>query len=250
MLRVTYQDHCRACHPLDYEPSLPGLAMDHPLQPGEVSAALRRVYAAEYLKQNPAVLEERLPPRPMPGPAVPPRGGEARAAIERKVAAAEKILFGAKKCGECHAYEDAEREPVAALDHFDAEHPVKITPTSVPAVWWRSAAFSHSAHRALDCRGCHERAYPDAPNPSHQSKDVLLPALKDCVQCHAPRGRSASSGSTHARGGAGFDCTECHRYHNGDAALLGLAAPLSAPETRLTIEQFLRGGAPAKPVDH
>ena len=44
----------------------------------------------------------------MPGQAESPALVEARAAIERKVAAAEKILFGAKKCAECHQYEDAE----------------------------------------------------------------------------------------------------------------------------------------------
>ena len=51
---------------------------------------------------------------------------------------AEKILFGAKKCAECHQYEDAVGKPVAVLDRWDPANPVRTTSTNVPVVWWTS----------------------------------------------------------------------------------------------------------------
>jgi hypothetical protein len=215
----------------------------HGLQPVEADAALRRAFTAEYLEQNPALLDRPIAPRPMPGKVEPSEIVKAREVIAQGVKDAEKILFGAKKCGECHHYETDGHEPVASLARWDPAHAVRINPPNVPAVWWRSAAFDHSAHRGISCRGCHERAYADGPRASHESKDVLLPSIKVCVECHAPR-RNGSDASL-VSGGAGFDCTECHRYHDGDAALPGLVATPAAAEARLPIRQFLLGTRPA-----
>ena len=60
---------------------------------------------------------------------------KARAAVRRKVEAAEKRLFGAKKCGECHRYETASDppQPVAVLERWDSAAPVgvAISPTTL-----------------------------------------------------------------------------------------------------------------------
>jgi hypothetical protein len=244
MLPVTYQNHCRACHPLTFDQADPTLVMEHRLQPAQVHASLVQTYGADYLKKNPALLKEWIPPQPIPGRTESPALIEARAEIEGKVMVAEKVLFGAKKCAECHQYEDQAGKRVATLEHCDPAAPVRVTPTQVPVVWWRSAKFPHSAHRGVDCRGCHERAYPDSRSapPSHESKDILVPGMKECLQCHAPR--ATASGARPPVGGAGFDCTECHRYHNGDAVVMGLTPTDPAPAARLTIEQFLHGLPP------
>ena len=57
--------------------------------------------------------------------------------------------------------------------------------------------FSHRAHRAVDCSGCHSAA-----RSSENTADVLIPAMKDCLKCHG------SSGTHLDR------CSECHLYHN------------------------------------
>jgi hypothetical protein len=246
MLPVTYENQCRACHPLDFDPAAPDRTMAHPLQPAEVHESLWETYAAEYLGQNPGLLDRRIAPRPLPGQAEPTGQVEARHAIERKVGNAETVLFGAKKCGECHQYETGEHEPVASLGRWDPEHEVRVAPTNVPAVWWRSAAFQHSAHRGVSCKSCHERAYPDHSSPSRQSRDVLLPGINDCLECHGPR--RTGGGEKAVSGGAGFNCTECHRYHNADATLSGLNNPDLAPEARSTIEQFLLGTSTTAPA--
>jgi predicted CXXCH cytochrome family protein len=246
MLPVNYQTHCRACHPLGFDPSADSLVMEHPLQTDAVDATLWQTYTMEYLRQNPALLDQRISPRPVPGRSEPPALVEARAAIDRKVAGAERILF--TKCNECHYFQDGAGKECTPPVRWDPTRPVRSMATNIPLVWWRSAAFTHTAHRGVSCRSCHERAYPDSkdasgtPNPSHQSKDVLLPSKSECLQCHAPR--SGGTGASLARGGAAFDCTECHRYHDGDAAILGRTPLPDAPSTALTIEQFLLGTSP------
>jgi hypothetical protein len=239
MLPISYARHCRGCHPLDYDQATPKLVMDHPLQPSEVHDRLWQTYARRYLEANPALLDQPVPPRPMPGRPESPALVEARQALERKVGDAEKILFGAKRCGECHQYETPAHEPVAALVRHDPGREVVVDSTNVQTVWWQSAKFDHSAHEGVSCRACHARAYPEGENPSRVSKDVLLPSIKECLECHSPRRAGATAGAF--VGGAGSSCTECHRYHNGDATLIGIPSPPVAAETRATIEQFLLG---------
>jgi hypothetical protein len=241
MLPMTYENQCRACHLLEYPSGTPGSLLAHGLQPSEVHSSLWQTFSAEFLNENPALLDQPIPPRPMPGKVEPSEIPKARQVIAGRVEKAENILFGEKKCAECHHYEDGNKNPVPVLKRWDPAHEVRITPPNIQAVWWRSAAFEHSAHRGVSCRGCHEAAYPDSPLASHRSKDVLLPSKEVCLQCHAPR-RNGSDAKT-VSGGAGFDCTECHRYHNGDAALQGLIASPGA-ESRSPIGQFLLG-APA-----
>jgi hypothetical protein len=213
--------------------------MPHALQPAEVHARLWQSYAAEFLKEEPGLLDQRIEPVPMPGHPESPRLVEARQAIERKVGNAEKKLFGDKRCGECHQYVTSDEKQVAALDHFDPDQDVKVAKPNVPVIWWRSARFDHSAHRGLSCRACHERAYPDSPKASNLSKDVLLPGKAECLECHSPRGQGW--GKSAVSGGADFRCTECHLYHNGDAVVLGLSSPEGRFEGHATIEKFLLG---------
>jgi hypothetical protein len=239
MLPIRFENQCRACHPLNYDPAAPSREMAHSLQPAAVHASLADAYAADFVARNPSLLDQRIGPIALPGKAEPADTVEARQAIGRKVSNAEKILFSAKKCAECHSYETPGHDPVAALDHWDPEKDVRTAPTNVPSIWFRGAAFDHSAHRAIDCRGCHPRAYPDDPRASHRSKDVLIPGINKCLECHSPRRQGADS--ARMTGGAGSDCTECHRYHNRDAALTGIAAAPDNVEARSTIREFLLG---------
>ena len=119
-----------------------------------------------------------------------------------------------------------------------------FVPTQVPQVWFQHATFDHRAHRALDCRQCHPEAYPDAPQPSRESKDVLIPQRDVCIECHSP----PSGSGTAATGGARFDCVECHRYHNGSSPLAGSGAKAGNPARTLSEEEFQIGRPhPARP---
>ncbi|HKI35948.1 MAG TPA: cytochrome c3 family protein [Gemmataceae bacterium] len=233
LLPIVYERHCQACHPLTFEPGPPALQVPHRLQPAEVGRFLDHTYTEQYLRGDPKLLDRPLPVRPnqlpLPGQFPGPQAVMAREKIQAQVVAAERVLYaGATACGKCHHYEPADG-PVRQR---------RIVPPQVPAVWFRHAVFSHTAHRALDCRACHANASPEAlgggPNrdASTRAADVLVPGISNCLQCHAP-------GSVTWRG-ARNDCVLCHRYHDGDAPLAGAGALARDPPRRqlLDVEGF------------
>jgi hypothetical protein len=235
MLPITYENQCRGCHPLTFEPRGSGdVAVPHGLQLAQVREFLERHYTAEYLKENVKLFEQFVPVRPLPGKLPGEQTEKALKFIQDKVDKAERFLTSCKTtCAECH-YDDKDKDRVPLE---------RIAPTRVPDVWFKDAVFNHAAHRAVDCRACHARAYPDSkdekgtPNASWKQADVLLPGIETCLKCHAP----PSTSGKEVRGGARFDCTECHRYHNGDQPLQGIGAKARGARQPGSIEDFLSG---------
>jgi hypothetical protein len=243
MVPITYENQCKACHPLTFDPSAPNLAVPHRLQPDEVNKFLWGAYASEFIKKRPELAKSAGAPfPPLPGQDLSEADKKAREEIKNKVVAAEqflyrdsleaaqKLVFGHKKtCGECHHYQVSGPGAV----------PKQIEPPQVPDVWFRHAGFNHATHRAVNCRECHARAYADDQNPSTVSNDVLIPNLANCVQCHSPRREVGGA----LVGGARTDCVECHRYHHGskEGSVQGVGATARAPRGRLDLRQFLSG---------
>jgi hypothetical protein len=213
--------------------------MQHRLQPAEVHESLWNTYSARYLSRHPALFGRRIPAGAFPGRTEAAEIEEARAAIDSDVRKAERILFGPKKCGECHEYETAGRAAIPALERWDPARAVQTRATDVPEAWLTSAVFDHSAHRAVHCRECHDRAYLDNSRVSRQSSDVLLPSIDICLKCHSPR-RPGSAGIDQL-GGASFECTECHRYHNGDQPRQGWGASARDAKGKASVRDFLSG---------
>ncbi len=235
MLPIDYENHCRACHALTFEPRSPELTIPHRLQPRQVHDFLWGAYAEEELGKKDRDLPKPLR-RPMPGTNVREEEKGIRKELGTKLAgkmeaflyldkledADKKVFLGKQTCGECHVYERSGSQVV----------PDRIVPTQVPEVWFKHAVFSHAPHRALDCLACHAQAKTSAV-----SADVLLPGIDTCFQCH--RSQRIADGKT--RGGARFDCTECHRYHHGDNPLEGIGAAKRGVNVKRSIEGFLRG---------
>ncbi len=225
MLPITYENQCQACHPLYKTPGV----VHHRETPQEIRADLQRAFAEEYLEGDPELLERFVPPEPLPNARLAADETVAQA-IHSKIDVAEKEL-SQEYCGKCHA---------GTMYSWSASlgpglQPV--LPPQVPQVWLRHAKFAHRAHRAVDCRQCHPGAYADAPHPSRESKDVLIPQRDVCLQCHSPASQSGSASA----GGARFDCVECHRYHNGAAPLAGSGAEAESPVRKLNREEFEAG---------
>ena len=105
-----------------------------------------------------------------------------------------------------------------------------VSPTKVPSVWLPHAKFNHTAHRAVTCVDCHAQA-----TNSTTHTDVMIPGIDNCVKCHAPP--TPFLGTPKAR----HNCTECHRYHNGEHALQGIGAAGRNPAATRSIEGFLSG---------
>lgn len=252
MLPIVYEMHCKACHPLNFDDKDPTAVAPHRYQVAETKKVVERYYADEYLRKNPELLNATVTV-PLPGKSLTPAQQKAKAYIDGKVERGMKTLFlGKKTCGECHYAEGKTDEP--QLSEIPAK--LQVGPTaetlkagwfqhrsSIPDVWYLHAKFDHVSHRAVDCRQCHENAYATlsdgAVNPkgSKTNKDVLLPGVENCRECHSP----AKSEGALSLGGVRHDCTECHRYHHGDRPLQGLGAHALDPKQPTDIKKFLRG---------
>jgi len=244
MLPVTYENDCRSCHPLQFDRNLPDRHIRHGLSPREVLDELRQVYAVEAVKQDPALLRRTVGPPPYPGQAAP-KDQQVEQAIADKVLTAAKLLFGSavdeavrrreqlplgrRGCVECHNLKPSARPLIRAEDVSSLEIESVVT----NSLWFESARFDHTAHRALECAACHAGTSTSNENPDPS----LLPKIGQCVECHAP----PASAAGRARGGARVSCTECHRYHNGDHPARGVGASTRRGVVRMSVDQFLRG---------
>ena len=262
-LPMTFEVQCRACHSLSFDPRTPELEVPHGVQPDQVVAFVKRAVAAQVLSDDPKLLDVFVPAARIPGKA--PALATATNRRDEALGKALTYLFpaqldpastggktsNANNCLECHHYGPERSEG----------YPTRVEATKVPEIWFTHASFDHSSHRGVDCRECHAGSYAlerDGktinPTASKTSADVLLPAIDNCVQCHAPAqsqgigGWFAQAGSSSGGGGggAGFACTECHKYHNGDRPLQGYAAKAQDASIERSIAEFLRGTAAAK----
>ncbi|HEU4371232.1 MAG TPA: hypothetical protein VFV05_23675 [Methylomirabilota bacterium] len=265
MQELSYEKHCAACHPLDFDGRFPDSVVPHTtpvivraflrgtlteafercqsIPAGAAGKAIRdRCVELELAKAPPQAAGEGDRPRalrrggaaePEPPPPDEPRGGRLRGraaeaepapepapdtprggrlrgrAAEEEAPAAdaprgrrgredaaaptprgwaatqfasiEPGLFK-QRCGYCHT--------------LTREEPAQVVPPAIPARWLPHSRFDHGAHRPVACTGCH------AAGASTETKDVLLPKVETCRECHQ------------ARGGARTGCVECHRYHD------------------------------------
>jgi hypothetical protein len=260
LVPISFENHCQACHKLTVgvpETGQQPIEVPHRLQPSELRKFLGRAFAAEVLDADPSLLDR---PAGGPEPADPeatdraetmtidsllgllseetarlpgsrPQASTLGDELREKLRNAEGTLYlGTQTCTECHSYEEPRsREP----------SDWKVRPTNVPEIWFSHARFSHSAHRAVNCDQCHGGA-----GSSTTSDDVLMPPISDCRSCHAPE--EVHRGAL-VRGGARFDCVECHRYHHGDSPLQGIGALARQVDEgqRRAVDEFLRGSAAA-----
>ena len=234
-LPIRYENHCRACHPLTFDPALVAAAyrpnsadlLPHRLHPEQIAALLRNHFALQVIQSDPRIWDA---PARRPTPDHPPdleqRTG--RQLISEKVALATAHVE--HQCAKCHEFATTPPSAGAAAEPTPLAVP-EVVPANLPQVWYAHAEFNHAAaHQAIDCLECHARASAKNPSASDSSRDVLIPGRDTCLRCHS-RPRQTDSGTA---GGARIDCAECHRYHNGDHPLEGLGAEArgaAAPRT-------------------
>jgi len=225
MLPVVYENQCRACHPLTIEPCADDAAkpcdtVPHRLTPAKLAEEVEKYWQDRYFKDHPT-LQRRL--LPLPGSSQDVEYQDASDWVREQSRQSATHLN--RVCGKCHQFTDeAAREqprqrPASADELIDAIIP-RVAPVEIPRKLLAHARFDHAAHRAVDCAACHQDAYPakssgDKLSDSEPNESSLMIANRDkCRECHSPRQEDAAS----SRGGARFDCAECHRYHNPAAA--------------------------------
>jgi hypothetical protein len=259
MLPIVYENQCKGCHPLSLnKPSKdePALTITHGLQTAQVHDALNGIFMERFVRgKSPELLEMLKRPFSLrPGQAPPKDEATTKVAEEmtKWVQDREKILFvGNQTCGECHNYRDKKGAQLkndtllSTLMKGDSAPEFDIMPPGIPTIWNKFARFNHTSHRAVDCRECHEGAYADKAQTTVDGldKEILVPGIANCVQCHAPIGKNSTGQRV---GGVRFECGECHKYHNGDAPLQGPGAIILAPKQPMKLSEFLSGTGPEK----
>ena len=230
MLPITYENQCRHCHMLDFTAGEP--APPHGLEPADLRRFLEGAFARKFLQGDSKVLEETAVTRRMPGRSVEEGKQTARQDINDQIAQAEMVLYQ-DRCAKCHSFSEERLD--AAETAFDA--PKSVLPTAVPNIWLKHSKFNHGTHRAVSCDACHGLESEGKFGPvatSEFNTDVLFTKVDVCQKCHA----RPSGGST-PTGGARHDCTECHRYHNGDNPLHGIGAFARAGTTDRSVADFI-----------
>ena len=130
LLPIVYENHCAACHSLQFDSKLPEARARHGITAQEVFAELKQFYMAEAAHSDPDLLRQSVPPRPMPGQTQPRANQLMQQAVDDKVLAAAKLLFGAaldenvrrqaklpagrRGCVECHTLK-AGAGPIVSL---------------------------------------------------------------------------------------------------------------------------------------
>ena len=247
MAPIAYQRDCAACHGLDVPAPGGTIKIRHGVQPDLLHDELTARLTSLLLAEDPGVLDDRTPRRL---PVQRARVESARRAVETRVAAVERHLFGPGKqtCTECHYYTTRDRAPRADGAPLDVAS-IRVEPARIPAKWFQHADFDHAAHQAVECRSCHAPAH-DSGKPAGGSEggsrtlrngkatwtsheDILIAGIASCVECHAPPSRARGRPT----GGAGVDCVECHTYHFGEPSGAGRASGGPARD----ILHFLRG---------
>jgi predicted CXXCH cytochrome family protein len=273
---IRYELHCAACHPLQVAaqpqelkalPRRPAavaqtIPVRHGQQVKELRDSLESAYVRVLLGEKEPALRESLDSGPIPGRRIATQ--KAQAEIDRRVATALRDLFGTGKrtCTECHYYVSQKRAGRLEGSEGTGVGSLVIADPGLRGIWFEHARFDHAAHRAIDCRPCHESAYPDAPGASGRPTkkpdgrwllpndqptwtshtDVLIPGKDVCAACHAPPGTVTMD---IRGGGAGTSCTECHTYHNGDRPHEGRGANARAASSSRDIADFLQGRSDA-----
>jgi hypothetical protein len=217
MQPIVFENQCRACHPLTINPgqdSKSGVnpaadVVAHRLQPAQLATEVRRYWGDRYLHEHPTQLERDLP---LPSHPRELENRDAREWIRDNAIGSLNHLRTV--CSECHELSGVAAEKLSLGGEPAVLLPPPVLPVQVPQIWLEHAKFDHSAHRSVNCRDCHAGAYPsDAGVQAGPSTAApMIPGRGTCIRCHGPR----EEASEPPRGGARFDCVECHRFHNRD----------------------------------
>lgn len=194
MQPIRMTQHCIQCHTLQFDPATPDRTLPHG-NPIQVTQTLREYYSRVYLDRAIEKPVKRILRRPGQSSRILSRETQKRALVwaDQQALKVANELFKKRGCVDCHkiTIQSQKKE----FDRWQVE-PIRIT-----RQWLPLAQFDHSSHRTQDCRDCHKA------EDSDHAKDILMPALADCKECHS-QPKLAS------------DCIDCHKFHLPDTGLL------------------------------
>ncbi|QEL16951.1 cytochrome c3 family protein [Limnoglobus roseus] len=236
-LPINYEAHCQTCHPLkspaltsDAGQEFPAFDLPHRKQPKEMKEVLRARYSGyllsekgklDLLNKN-AGDEETLKVGQQLEQAVNKSLGKLFASVNPNA----KNAISGGTCTECH---------MTAGNDPNVEKVTVVSP-AIPTVWFEHSKFNHISHRSYSCIDCHPNTAP-APQGkatfdaakiyTGDDQKINILGVESCRVCHTPNTTRDVHGV--GMGGVRSNCTDCHRYHNGDNPFQGRGAELRDP---------------------
>jgi hypothetical protein len=192
MQPIVYEKNCQECHAreLEFDERFPKQPVPHD-EPEKVHTFLVNTFT-QYLLENIEQCDARVirPIRQRPGqPLTQEEARSLKECVSEELQRGESWLFNVegKACQKCHMLSSA---PARALP--------TIEPPAIPQRWLPHSAFNHQVHTraGYECTDCHKSV-----DASRQTRDVLLPGVATCQECHT------------AAKGASTACVTCHLYH-------------------------------------
>jgi len=206
MKPVKFETMCQDCHRLTFDITEPEREVPH-ARIEQIIYTLDEFYARRALEGE---VKDTAAPEPL---RIRRRPGQDLAPAQRQQAllwAREKSrtvaesLFTGKACTVCHAVTPGQT----------AEAPWMVAPVRVAGVWFPKAHFTHAKHTTMACGECH------AASTSNTSRDLLIPGIDNCRQCHA----GEQGGHNRLESG----CVSCHGFHESQHLLQAGMKPAQA----------------------
>ncbi len=192
MLPIDMENHCQACHMLDFEKNSPKLAHR---RPDEVEATIRGYYSALAIRGGvkdpgaPAAVRRRAGT-----PLAVTATKDVLAWVNKRTSKGVAFTFSKARCGFCH---EVRKDGAGAAGGTPGGTKWRIK-ARVADRWLVKGNFDHASHTAVTCTDCHKATASDS------SGDVLLPPLATCRECHGGETATNQVPST---------CIMCHDFH-------------------------------------
>jgi hypothetical protein len=215
MQPVNYEQHCASCHKLEFSGKL-AIGGELPHTSPEIVFGLLRDRLMKHAEAHPTEVtttddEPRLPNKTPPEP---PTSHDKWQWVESQLDRVNESIFTNVKqgCAYCHTYQVTEPRTANDLGF-------EIVPPNLPQRWLRGSRFDHQSHREVSCVRCHDPQFPERTSEGHakyashtqltseDSRDILMPKLETCRQCHGAEATLVPAPGVRAR------CVDCHDYH-------------------------------------
>ena len=197
MQPVRFEQNCRVCHSLQFDPATPGLTLPHGRTEQVVAFlhSLPKQYADFASRQGIAPEQQQN--------FVAGKLAQLQSTVGSGDALMQQVFLSTAKTGpvaHVGTVAGATRPvfPGCAVCHevqVSSASGCQITPPVIFERWLTHAEFNHAKHLGMSCEQCH------GARTSKDTVDVLLPARETCVTCHSPKGGVANT------------CSTCHVYH-------------------------------------
>ncbi|MBD8524328.1 cytochrome c3 family protein [Pseudomarimonas arenosa] len=196
MKPVNFETMCQDCHKLSFDITEPEREVPH-AKIDEIVYMLDEFYARRALEGEVTdqAAPESLRVRRRPGQSIEPQQRQLALAWARdKARSVGESLFTGRACTVCHSVSPG-RQPGEW----------QVAPVRVAGVWFDKAHFTHRKHTTMECDSCH------AAKESDSSRDLLIPDIANCRQCHA--------GEAGGHNMLESSCVSCHGYHESQHLL-------------------------------